>query len=86
MTAADLNEGFALFGLNDDEIFTSIATSGRAEPVPPPAITLQAAPVAAAAAGAKSDGEAVTETMMEAIAKAMMRAYRQDAAAAQKKQ
>ena len=41
ITATDLNDAFARFGLNDGEIFSAIATAGRAQPSPPPALQMQ---------------------------------------------
>jgi hypothetical protein len=42
ITPADLNDAYALFGLNDDEVFSVIATAGPVAPDPPPRLHLQA--------------------------------------------
>jgi hypothetical protein len=79
ITAADLNDAFALFGLNDEDIFSSLATSGPAQPMPAPALKMQATGKREPVSASQGTGKDVTETMLEAMARAMMRAYNADA-------
>jgi hypothetical protein len=44
ITSADVNDSFAQLGLNDDEVYSSIATSGPRVPEPAPALKMQARP------------------------------------------
>lgn len=41
ITSADVNDAFAQLGLNDDEVYSSIATSGPSLPEPAPSLKMQ---------------------------------------------
>jgi hypothetical protein len=72
ITAEDLNDSYALFGLKDDEIVSSIATSGPQQPDPPPALKMQTDAESAKLSPGLSKSRSVTDMMMQALAQAMM--------------
>lgn len=72
ITAADINDALALFGLNDDEVYTSIATSGPRQLDPAPALKLQASGESEAFKSTQAGGGAVSDFLMKAMADAMM--------------
>lgn len=71
ITAADINDALALFGLNDDEVYTSIATSGPRQLDPAPALKLQASGESEAFRSNQAGG-GVSDFLMKAMADAMM--------------
>jgi hypothetical protein len=79
ITATDLNDAFARVGLNDDEIFSSIATAGAAQPDPAPALKLQSAmdksTNGAGLAVGRGPGDDMTEQMLQMMANAMAQVY-----------
>ena len=74
MTAADLNDAFALFGLDDDEIFSVIATAGPEAPDPPPKLQMQGE---GGVAAAKGRGSSVSDTLLATMAAAMARSFQE---------
>jgi hypothetical protein len=74
VTATDLNDAFALFGTNDDEIFTAIGTAGPQPPATPPALKMQTelpAPAPESKDSSDGDGRAMSDMLMSALAKAL---------------
>lgn len=72
ITSTDINDALSLFGLNDDEVYTSIATSGPRQLEPAPALKLQASGESEKFKSMEASGGAVSDLLMKAMADAMM--------------
>jgi hypothetical protein len=75
ITATDLNDAFALFGTDDDEVFTAIGTAGPTPPATAPALKMQSElpsqPAGIQAASSDGSGRAVSDMLMSALAQAL---------------
>jgi hypothetical protein len=76
ITATDLNDAFALFGLNDDEIYSAIATAGPQQIDPPPALTMQSTGLSEEFKSSPGKGTAVSDMLIKALADAMLQHVR----------
>ena len=76
ITLSDLNDAYAHFGLNDDEIFTVMGTSGPKEPEVPAKLRFQSTGAAQAFAASKGQGPQPTDMLMAALAEGLKQQLR----------
>jgi hypothetical protein len=79
ITPADLNDAYSLFGLDDDEVFSVIATAGPVAPNPPPRLRLQSEGSTRAPQAVSNQGQApagdVTNMLLASMAAALQKSF-----------